>query len=106
LNTGRWLERTFFSEKKLHQENCYVLKWLEVKADFLRYLESIDYDERTTKKIVSFLDKYVVEVREPFDIIDLFSKVKRSRRHLVLGLRKLFSFYEALGCDKAYLDSR
>jgi intergrase/recombinase len=44
-------------------------------------------------------------INEPFDIIRLFSKVKHSRRHLILALRKLFSFYEALGVDKDYLNS-
>jgi hypothetical protein len=53
LNPGRWLESTFFPEKKKHQENSYGLKWLEVKEDFLRYLESIDYNERTMKKAVN-----------------------------------------------------
>jgi len=104
LNPGRWLESTFFSEKKLHQENSCLI-WLESKADFLKYLESISYNERTVKKIVAQLDKHVTVVKEPFDIIELFSKVKRSRRHLVLGLRKWFSFYDALGVSKSYLDS-
>ena len=105
MNPGRWLERTFFSEKKLHQENSFGLNWLKVKENFLKYLKSINYNERTVKKIVSFLDKYVSVIQQPFDIIELFSKVKSSRRHLILALRKLFSFYEVLGYDKDYLNS-
>jgi intergrase/recombinase len=91
--------------KKLHQENSFALKWLEVKQDFLKYLESISYNERTIKKIVSQLDKNVSEIKDPFDIVTLFSKVKHSRRHLILGLRKLFRFYELQGVDKDYLNS-
>ena len=89
--------------KKLHPENI-SLNWLENKADFLKYLESIDYNERTVKKIVAQFDKNVSVVHEPFDIITLFSRVKHHRRCLVLGLRKLFSFYEVLGYDKDHLN--
>ena len=81
------------------------LIWLEIKADFLKYLESINYNERTVKKVVAQLDKHVTIIKEPFDIVTLFSKVKHSKRHLILALRKLFSFYEMLGVNKDYLNS-
>jgi len=81
------------------------LVWAEVKADFLKYLHSIAYNERTIVKVVNQLDKHVSVINEPLDIVELFSKVKHSRRHLILGLRKLFSFYELQSIDKPYLDS-
>jgi intergrase/recombinase len=34
----------------------------------------------------------------------MFSKIKRGKRHLVLALRTLFNFYEAVGVDKDCLD--
>jgi len=79
--------------------------WREARVDFLLYLKGIEYDEGTTKRIVSQLDKHVSEISQPIDIIKLFSTVKHSRRHLILGLRKLFSFYQILGVDKRYLDT-
>jgi len=81
------------------------VNWVGAKEDFLRYLKSIEYNERTARRIVSQLDKWVSVIHSPMDVIDLFSKVKRSKRHLILGLRKLFSFYEALGYNKAFLNS-
>ena len=79
--------------------------WAEIKADFLKYLQSIDYNKRTIVKVVNQLDREVSVINEPFDIIKLFSKVKHSRRNMILALRKMFTFYELNGVDKAYLDS-
>ena len=93
------------SKEKSFSKRDFSLNWPEAKADFLRYLESINYNKRTVKRIVRRLDLHVTEIREPFDIIELFSKVKRNKRHLILGLRKLFTFYELQGVDKTYLDS-
>ena len=51
-----------------------------------------------------YLTRYVSEIKGPLDIISLFSKIERGKRHLVLALRILLNFYEAIGYDKAYLD--
>jgi len=83
----------------------FEVNWLEVKEDFVNYLRSISYNERTIKDILRYLDRYVDIIRRPLDIINLFSEVKHGKRHLILGLRKLFSFYEVLGYEKANLDS-
>jgi len=50
------------------------------------------------------LRRYVNEIKEPLDIISIFSEVKRGKRHLVLALRVLFNFYEAIGVAKTSLD--
>jgi len=63
-----------------------------------------EYDERTIKGAVSYLDKYAVVIQEPKDVVSMFSQVKAGKRHVAMGLRYLFNFYEALGFDKAYLD--
>jgi len=105
LNPGLRLERTFFSEKKLHQENSFGLKWLEHREQFEGWLQSEDYSEYFKADVLSYLKRYVVEIREPFDIVSMFSKVRRGKRHLVLALRTLFNFYETVGVDKDYLDS-
>jgi len=54
--------------------------------------------------MVSYLDRYVREIRGPSDMIELFSKVKAAKRHIVFTLRTWFNFYEALGYEKAQLD--
>ncbi len=103
MNPGLRLERTFFSEKKLHQENS-SLNWLQNRAEFEEWLESMDYSEGYKADVLRYLSMYVGEISKPFDIVSMFSKVKRGRRHLVLALRVLFNFYEAMGFDKASLD--
>ena len=55
--------------------------------------------------MLSYLDRYVTVIREPYNIITLFSKVKRGKNHLVKSLRKLFKFYEILGYDDLKLEA-
>lgn len=55
--------------------------------------------------MLSYLDRYVTVIREPYDIITLFSQVKRGKNHLVKCLRKLFRFYEILGYDDLKLEA-
>lgn len=40
------------------------LIWIEVKADLLKYLESMAYNERTAEKIVAQLDKQQRSIRD------------------------------------------
>jgi len=80
------------------------LCWTDVKKPFLDYLKAQDYYERTAKDIVSYLDRYSPVITGPLDINSLFSKVTRAKRHVILGLRVLFNFYETLGVDKGFLD--
>jgi intergrase/recombinase len=80
------------------------LNWLEIKAQFEKGLSSEDYSEYFKKDVLSYLRRYVTGIKEPFDIISMFSRVKRGKRHLVLALRTLFNFYEAIGVNKDYLD--
>jgi intergrase/recombinase len=44
-------------------------------------------------------------LNDPLDVIALFSKVAKAKRHVVLGLRVFFNFYETIGFNKEYLDS-
>jgi len=80
------------------------ISWVEAREDFIEWLKVQGYDERWAKNLVSYLDKYSPILREPLDVIALFSKVKAAKRHVVLALRTLFNFYEAIGYDKTYLD--
>ena len=81
------------------------MNWLSVKAQFELWLRSDDYGDSFRKDVLSYLTRYVTEVREPFDVIALFSRISRGKRHLVLALRTLFNFYEVIGVDSDYLDS-
>ncbi len=63
-----------------------------------------EYEERTIKDAVSYLDKYAMVIQEPQDVVALFSNVEAGKRHVAMGLRYLFNFYQAYGFDKAYLD--
>ena len=82
-----------------------VVSWKDVRAKFIEYLKSVQYDDRTARSMLSYLDRYVTVIREPYDIITLFSKVKRGKNHLVKSLRKLFKFYEILGFDDLKLEA-
>ena len=81
------------------------MNWLSVKNQFEQWLRSEDYSDAFKKDVLSYLTRYVTEIMEPFDVIAMFSKVNRGKRHLVLALRTLFNFYEAVGVDNDYLDS-
>jgi intergrase/recombinase len=80
------------------------LKWLEDRERFEAWLKSEDYSPDFKTDVLSYLTRYVVEISEPFDIISVFGKIKKGKRHLALALRTLFNFYEALGVSSAYLD--
>ena len=54
--------------------------------------------------MVSYLDKYGVDVSGPKDVIHLFSKVKTAKRHMILAFRLLLNYYETLGYNSNYLD--
>ena len=81
------------------------VSWLEARKDFMAYLKGREYNERTAKDMVSYLNKYTPVLNEPLDVIALFSKVTASKRHVILGLRVLLNFYEAIGYNKAFLNS-
>jgi len=82
-----------------------TLSWSEARRDFLDYLKAQEYDLRTSKDLVSYLDKYSPVIASALDVNSLFSKVTVAKRHVVLGLRVLFNFYETFGVDKGFLDS-
>ncbi len=100
---GSSARKNLLLQKKLHQETP-TLNWLQNKPQFQEWLLSEGYSEAYTKDVLSYLQRYVTAISEPFDIISLFSKIKKGKRHLVLALRTLFNFYEAIGVEKEYLD--
>ena len=81
------------------------INWVDARKDFIEYLKVQGYDNRWAKNLVNYLDKYSPTLNRPLDVIALFSKVKTAKRHVVLALRTLFNFYEAIGFSKECLDS-
>lgn len=90
--------------KRSFTKKTFSLKWLDDKEKFEAWLESEDYSQDFKTDVLSYLRKYVSEIREPFDIVDMFGKIQKGKRHLALALRTLFNFYEAIGISSAYLD--
>jgi intergrase/recombinase len=70
---------------------------------FVEHLQVNGYYETTIKDVVSYLDRYEVDISGPQDVIHLFSKVKRAKRHVILAVRLLLNYYETLGYDSNYL---
>ena len=79
--------------------------WNNLRDGFIEYLKSRRYSDNYVSDIVSYLDKYINVISCPQDIIDIFKRVQRGRRHLMLGLRVLFRYAEVIGYDKGFLDS-
>lgn len=75
-----------------------------MREQFEQWLSSVEYSESFKVDVLIYLTRYVSEIKGPLDIVSLFSKIERGKRHLVLALRILLNFYEAIGYDKAYLD--
>lgn len=90
--------------KRSFTKKTFSLKWLEDTEKLEAWLESEDYSPDFKKDVLSYLRRYVVEIGEPFDIVAMFGKIKKGKRHLALALRTLFNFYEAVGVDSLYLD--
>jgi intergrase/recombinase len=84
----------------------YSIKWLENKAEFIKYLESKHYCSRYVECILSYLDKNVTELCEPMDIVSIFAKLTQGQQHnLNRAIRALLNFMELKGVDNAYLNA-
>jgi len=103
LNPRSPAPKNLFSVEKSFTKRD-TLVWLEDRERFEAWLNSEEYSEDFKTDVLSYLTRYVVGISEPFDIVSVFSKIKKGKRHLALALRTLFNFYEAVGVDVAYLD--
>ena len=70
----------------------------------MEYLRANGYYETTIKDVLSYLDKYGVDVSGPQDVLHLFSRVKVAKRHMVLAFRILLNYCETMGYEKKQLD--
>ena len=78
------------------------MNWAYFRSGFLTYLSANGYSTRYVDDLTKYLDKYLDNfvINNPTDILSIFSKVKRGRRHVWLGLRVLFNYLEALGYNE------
>lgn len=81
------------------------LNYHEVRSRFIEWLTSRGYTTRYAKNVVSYLDRYVIEIKQPLDVALLFNKLQNGKRNLAKSLRVLFNFYQLLGISQDYLDS-
>ncbi|MGD0645284.1 MAG: integrase [Candidatus Bathyarchaeia archaeon] len=70
----------------------------------MTYLSANGYSPKYVEDLKHYLDQYVTVINEPTDIMGIFSKVKRGRRHVWLALRVLFNYLEALGYNTDFLN--
>jgi intergrase/recombinase len=75
------------------------LNWRSLRSGFVQYLQSQSYSARYIIDILHYLDLYVEVIDCPQDILGVFSRVQKGKRHVWLGLRVLFNYLEALGYD-------
>jgi len=80
------------------------MNWLEIKPQFAQWMESEGYSEDFKDDVTRYLSRYITEIHEPFEIVSMFANIKKGKRHLILALRTMFNFYEAMGIEKEYLD--
>jgi intergrase/recombinase len=67
------------------------------------YLESQNYSTAYKADLLHYLDLNVTTIEGPQDVIGVFGRVKRGRRHLWLAMRVLFNYVEVLGLDPEVL---
>ena len=82
------------------------LNWLRSKSEFAEYLRFKKYNLIYARSILSYLNRFVGELREPMDIVRACSPLTSGQQHnLNRGLRALFNFYELKGFDANFLNA-
>ncbi len=83
-----------------------VVRWNEdVKREFIDFMKANSRDRNYIKDCVRYLDKYVSDIAEPRDIVEIFKKCKRERHHLDRALRNLLKFYKVVkGYSEEWID--
>jgi len=100
------LHETLFGEKPSSE---LAIVWNEeVRRDYIKWMQANGRSEKYISTCLYYLDKYMSgrEVREPDDIVDIFSKCKRGVNNLVKALRTLFNYYlEVKGYPEEFINS-
>jgi intergrase/recombinase len=93
------------SARKASNSSGTQLRWPSLRSGFLTYLSANGYSTKYVEDLLHYLDAYVTVINGPADILSIFSRVKKGRRHVWLGLRVLFNYLEALGYDAEQLNA-
>ena len=82
-----------------------LIDYPKIRDDFISFLGSKRFNPRYVNCMLSYLDKNVKVIRGPMDVLRIFSGLTDGQQHnLSRGIRNLFSFLEAQGFNKDYLD--
>jgi intergrase/recombinase len=82
------------------------LNWGWSKAEFTEYMRAKSYNQRYVKCIISYLDRFLVELSEPMDVVRMFSGLTSGQRHnLNRAVRNFLNFHELKGANSDYLKS-
>ncbi len=69
-------------------------------------LQSKRFNERYTQCLLSYLDKYLVELRELMDIVRIFAKLSQGQQYnLNRAVRNFLNSMELKGVNQDYLSS-
>jgi intergrase/recombinase len=82
------------------------LNWARSKLEFTEYMRAKSYNQRYVKCIISYLGRFLVELREPMDVVRMFSGLTSGQRHnLNRAVRNFLNFHELKGVNADYLNS-
>lgn len=82
-----------------------VIDYRSLRGDFLAFLETRRFNRRYVKCMLSYLDKYVMVIGGPMDVVRIFSRLTDGQQYnLSRGPRSLFNFLEYQGFDRGYRD--
>ena len=82
-----------------------VISYPVVRDDFITWLNTKELSERYRNQVISYLDRFVGEIKEPMDISRMFEPLTRGqRKNLNRALRNLFNFLGKQGFNKPYLN--
>jgi intergrase/recombinase len=81
------------------------MNWRQIRSDFVKWIQSKNYDREYTKRIVSELDKRVAAFTGPLDVSCVFTGLTPGQAHnLNRAVRAFFRFYEEIaGVDEREL---
>jgi intergrase/recombinase len=80
---------------------------MESRSEFQDYLRSRGYDPETMRDFLSYLDRFIVSIETPEDVIRVFAPLSEGQKHhLIKALRAWFKYLELSGrAERSFLDA-
>ncbi|MDH5450988.1 MAG: hypothetical protein OEZ29_04860 [Candidatus Bathyarchaeota archaeon] len=93
-------------QRVLAVSGSQVLSWPRTKQGFLEYVRYKKYNDVYTKGMVSYLDRFVQEIRDPADIMRVFADLSVGQQNqLNRGMRAWFNYLGMTGlANEEFLD--